>query len=59
MFANARIYNRPDSQIIIDSNILESVAISTLNSITGNTVLHMPGPGIKRDKGAANDVIKR
>ncbi|KAI1728891.1 bromodomain-containing protein [Ditylenchus destructor] len=48
MCNNARQYNRPNSQIFTDSSILESVATSTLNSLTENNIIYYPFR--KRDK---------
>jgi hypothetical protein len=42
MYANAKQYNRPDSQIFTDSTILESVVTSTLNSLTQGNVIYYP-----------------
>ncbi|TKR92680.1 hypothetical protein L596_007287 [Steinernema carpocapsae] len=38
MFDNARAYNEPDSAIFADANTLESIAVSTLKSISSSTI---------------------
>jgi hypothetical protein len=42
MCANARAYNRPGSQIVTDSYIIESVATGSMGSRTGGSALIYP-----------------
>lgn len=45
MFANAREYNEPGSQIVNDANMLEGIAIAEMNNITEGKLLILPPQG--------------
>jgi hypothetical protein len=42
MCQNARTYNRPGSQIVTDSTIIESVASGCIHSKTGGVIVNYP-----------------